>query len=374
MGKIYYLLFFIASALMISSIAKAEPVPRPKPADAPVHTTLEEQTRWVTTEEVIKLFKGKKVLTGMTILPNSLELALNENFSWDMDTFTQPSRLEILIYNAVNGLGADSIEINRIGIAKVLFVNEVKFLKVVLYPAKGMPLPSQVDVKDDSPGLLIHMADSLKQRHPAPASDKPATQAISGPPNATVTPAALAAKLPPTPISVNTEILPSLGVPVVTPVEQSDVHYSLISGESVIRKHLDPVVEKLKAAGIKPDVAETTRKVEVFRLKVACFADWKPAEMRRAQVAHRSRKAFIARDVDSYCVFAGSLMSEDSARKEQKRLEANGLAGLQIVRTRVPLKVWQVISGRNANGLETAILIRELSKRGIAVWIAETGN
>jgi hypothetical protein len=369
----FYRLFIIASVLTISSIALAETAPMPKPVEAPAKI-LNEQTRWLAKEGVITSFKGKKVLTGMTILPDTLELVLNKRFSWDVDAFTQPSRLEIHIFNAVNGLEANSILINQIGIAKVLFENTDNFLKVVLFPAEGTPLPSQVDLTDDATGLLIHTADLMMPRQSAPVRGKPAIPVESGPPTESVTPSTPPAKLTPPPSSVHTEILPGSVAPVVTPIEESNHYYSLIAGESVNRKKLDPVVVKLTAAGFKPALAETTREVEVFRLKVACFADRKPAEMRRAQVARRTRKAFFARDVDSYCVFAGSLMSEDSARKEQKRLEAKGLKGLQIVRTRVPLKVWQVISGRNADGLESALLIRKLSKHGIAVWIVETGN
>jgi hypothetical protein len=344
MERLFYRLFIIASALMISSIAVAETVSVPK------------------------------VLTGMTILPDSLELAVNESFSWDADALTDPSRLEIHIYNAVNGLGAASIEINKIGIAKVLFVNTDKFLRVVLFPVEGAHLPSQVDVTDTPPGLLIHGAEPTKQAHSAPVAEEPAIPVETSPPPGTVSSSTPTAKSALAPVSVHTEMLPGIVTPVVTPMEKSNHYYSLIAGESVNRKRLNPVVEKLTAAGFKPEVASATREVEVFRLKVACFAGMKPAELRRAQIARHTRKAFIAKDVDSYCVFAGSLMSEDSARREQKRLEPKGLKGLQIVRARVPLKVWQVTCGRNANGLESALLIRELSKRGIAVWIAETGN
>jgi hypothetical protein len=344
MERLFYRLFIIASALMIGSIAAAETVSVPK------------------------------VLTGMTVLQDSLELLVNESFSWDADALTNPSRLEIRIYNAVNGLGTDTIAINKIGIAKVLLVNTDKFLRVVLFPADGAPLPSQVDVADTTPGLLIHRAEPTKQAESVPDAEKPAIPVGPSPPTGNVSPSTPTAKSTPAPVSVHTEMSSGIVTPVVTPKEKSNRYYSLIAGESINLKRLDPIVEKLTAAGFKPEVASTTREVEVFRLKVACFAGRKPAELRRAQVARHTRKSFIAKDVDSYCVFAGSLMSEDGARKEQKRLEPKGLKGLHIVRARVPLKVWQVISGRNANGLESAFLIRELSKHGIAVRIAETGN
>jgi len=221
------------------------------------------------------------------------------------------------------------------------------------------------------------MANLLTEPHPAPAIDKPSMPADSAPPAETVTPSTLAAQSAPAPISVNTATLPDVVAPVATPRAKSNGYFSLIVGESVNRKKLDHVAGKVRAAGLKPDVAEATKEVEVFRLIVACYAEGKPAELRRAQVAHRTNKAFIARDGDSYCVFAGSLMSEESARSEQKRLATKGLKGLQIVRAQVPLKVWRVTTGRNADVRKAVKSFQALTKNGIEVnevRIVETGN
>jgi cell division protein FtsN len=177
----------------------------------------------------------------------------------------------------------------------------------------------------------------------------------------------------PAPSSTPAEIVPDAGAPAVTPAAKPTGYY-LIAGESVHRNRLDPVAEKLRSAGFKPDIAGATKEVEVFRLVVASFADRKPAELRRAQVALRTRRAFIARDADSYCVCAGSLMSEESARKELKRLSSKGLAGVQIVRVRVPLKVWQVTAGRYTDAREAENSAQRLSQRGIEVKIVGTGN
>ena len=161
---------------------------------------------------------------------------------------------------------------------------------------------------------------------------------------------------------------------VAPPAKESKDYYLLIAGESVNRKKLDPVVKKLVVADTKPIVAEVTREVEVFRLIVACLADRKSAEQRLAQTALRSMKAFLIRDGDSYCVVAGSLMSEESAGKEQQRLAKKGLEGLQIVQTRVPLKVWRVTAGRYADAREAEKSARALAKRGIEVIVGKSSN
>ena len=161
---------------------------------------------------------------------------------------------------------------------------------------------------------------------------------------------------------------------VAPPAKESKVYYFLIAGESVNRKKLDPVVKKLVVADTKPIVAEVTREVEVFRLIVACLADRKSAEQRLAQIALRNKKAFLIRDGDSYCVVAGSLMSEESAGKEQQRLATKGLEGLQIVKTRVPLKVWRVTAGRYADAREAEKSAQALAKLGIEVIVGKSSN
>ena len=104
-------------------------------------------------------------------------------------------------------------------------------------------------------------------------------------------------------------------------------------------------------------------------LVVACFADRKAAEQKRSQLALRGTKTFLLREDGSYCVVAGSFGSGEGAEKEYKRLESNGLEGLQIIRARVPLKVWRVTAGRYADALQAEKTARALAKLGIAVSI-----
>jgi len=366
-------LLVVSVILGSTAMAGAEPIS--KPADAPAQT-LEEQTRWLAKKEAVKSFKGKKVLIKMAVRANALEMVLTGPVSYEMRNALSPARLEIDIPHAANALGSDMIDINKIGIAKVLFMNNDDFLRVIVVPTEGTPLPSRIEAVHDSRGLLVNMA---AQPYSAPVMDKPVIPVASALPTETGTQSAPAAKSAPSPVPVKTGILPDNVAPAATPRAKSNERIVLVVGESVNRKKLDSVVKKVRAAGVKPDVAATTRQVEVFRLVVASYAETKPAELRRAQVALHTKDAFIVRDGDSYCVVACSLMSEESARREQKRLATKGLEGLQIVRTMVPLKVWRVTADCNADVRQALKLIQTLTKRGIKVSgselrIVETGT
>lgn len=369
-------LLVVSVILGSTAIAVAEPIT--KPADAPAQTP-EEQTRWLAKKEAVKSFKGKKVLVKMAVGANALEMVLTGPVSYEIRKVLSPARLEIDIPHGANALGSDMIDINKIGIAKVLFMNNDDFLRVIVVPTEGTPLPSRVEAINNSRGLLISMAAGQTEPYYAPVTDKPVIPVASALPTDTGTQSAPAAESTPSPVPVKTGILPDKAAPAATPRAKSNERIVLVVGESVNRKKLDAVVKKVRAAGLKPDVAATTKPVEVFRLVVARYAETKPAELRRAQVALHTKDAFIVRDGDSYCVVACSLMSEESARREQKRLATKGLEGLQIVRTMVPLKVWRVTAECNADVRQALKLIQTLTKRGIKVSgselrIAETGT
>lgn len=350
-------------SLILSSTAIAETEPIASPADVPAQT-LQEQVHWRAKRDTVKAFKGKKVLIGMTVRPDALEMIFTGSVSYEVRTvLLPPSRLEIDIHDAANALGADMIDINKIGIAKVFFMNNDGFLRVMVFPAEGTPIPSRIEALNNSRGLRVPMAALPAEPYYVSARDKPVVPVASASPDDTVTHAAPAAKSPPSRLPVTAEN----AVPAATPPATSNERIVLVVGESVNRKKLDAVVKKVRAAGLKPDVAATTKPVEVFRLVVASYADIKPAELRRAQVALHTKDAFIVRDGDTYYVVACSLMSEENARREQKRLATKGLEGLHIVRVMAPLKVWRVTVGGNADVRKALKLLQTLAKRGIKV-------
>jgi outer membrane beta-barrel protein len=139
---------------------EAAPLPEPPPTPAP---TAVEQTSWLA-KEGAKVPEGKIMLTGMTIRPDALEVVFTKSFYYEIHVLSKPSRLEIDIHDAVNGLAVDKAAVNKIGIATVRLENRPDFLRFVLYPAVGYSLPSRVDVMNDFRGLLIHMASPLKKK------------------------------------------------------------------------------------------------------------------------------------------------------------------------------------------------------------------
>ncbi|MBT0653507.1 hypothetical protein [Geomobilimonas luticola] len=350
-------------SLILSTTAIAETEPIAGPADAPAQT-LQEQVHWRAKRDTVTSFKGKKVLIGMTVRPDALEMIFTGSVSYEVRTvLLPPSRLEIDIHGAANALGADMIDINKIGIAKVFFMNNDDFLRVMVFPAEGTPLPSRVEALNNSRGLRVPMAALPAEPYYVSARDKPVVPVASALPTDTGTQSAPVAKSTPSRLPVTAEN----AAPATAPRAKSNERIVLVVGEAMSRKKLDTVVRKVIAAGLKPDVAAATKEVEVFRLLVARYADAKSAEQRRAQVALYTKDAFIVRDGDSYSVVACSLMSEESARREQKRLATKGLEGLQIVRVMVPLKVWRVTVGRNADLRQALKLLQTLAKRGITV-------
>ncbi len=135
-----------------------EAAPPPKVPQPPPPPTAEGQTSWQAREGAIKVPEGKIALTGMTILPDALEILFTKGFYYEIHVFSKPFRMEIVVRAAVNALDVDAVTVNRLGIATVRLENQQDALKVILHPAAGYALPSRVDVTDNFRGLLIRKA------------------------------------------------------------------------------------------------------------------------------------------------------------------------------------------------------------------------
>ncbi len=135
----------------------------PKPRQAPSPPT-EGQTSWQAREGAIKVSEGKMVLTGMSVRSDGLEMVFTKGFYYEIHAFSKPSRLEIDVRDAVNGLDVDTVTVNRLGIATVRLENKADSLKVILYPVAGYALPSRIDVTNNFRGLLIHTASSVEKK------------------------------------------------------------------------------------------------------------------------------------------------------------------------------------------------------------------
>ena len=143
-----------ASALPVQ---EEKPGPATVKAPAPVLPSAE-QAAVLAKEEKTRLAERKIVLTSIALQPNALEIITTENFYYELQTLSKPSRLAIDILDAVNGLGVDSIVFNKIGIATVRIESQGKFLRILLYPMAGTPLPSWSRIDVTGKGLMINMA------------------------------------------------------------------------------------------------------------------------------------------------------------------------------------------------------------------------
>ncbi len=103
-------------------------------------------------------------LAAMTIRSDGLEMVFTKGFYYEIHAFSKPSRLEIEVHSALNGLDVDTAVLNRLGIATVRLENQPESLKVILYPATGYALPSRFDVINNFRGLLVHSASPLPSK------------------------------------------------------------------------------------------------------------------------------------------------------------------------------------------------------------------
>jgi hypothetical protein len=144
--------------------------------------------------------------------------------------------------------------------------------------------------------------------------------------------------------------------------------YYVLAGETINRHKIEPLLKKLKEAGLQPIIREETKSREVFRLVADCYADRISAEKRLPQISRMTRSSFLIRDENTYCIVAGSLSSEKAALQEQKRMEGKGLQ-VEIARYKVPLTVWQVIIGRFTHPPDAEKVVNTLAARGVAATV-----
>ncbi|MDD2850644.1 MAG: SPOR domain-containing protein [Desulfuromonadaceae bacterium] len=242
--------------------------------------------------------------------------------------------------------------------------------------------PEESTTLDNELKLLINTS-SLSTEIAAPTALPVQLPAVPDPISPDIVPESIPETAQPTDIMRKHEVSPPAAplppqvteaLPSIMPTTEKRVHYSLGTGTGLSRNTLDSILTKLAADGIKPDVAYTMRETEVFRLLVACFPERKQAEHKRAEIALRSKHAFIARNNNSFCVVAGSLMSEESAVKEVQRVARKGVTGVKIAKATVPLKVWQVTFGRYASVQEAEQAAQSLSKNGVEVRVITGGD
>lgn len=234
--------------------------------------------------------------------------------------------------------------------------------------------------------LLPIPAPRLPERLPPPAKPAPPA-AVAAPP----APAAAEHKTPGEPFAAKQATAPETPVPSrqaaeqapapakpppsgEPPVSRADgndtMFYTLATGETVNRGKFESLQKKLEALGFLPVVQVETKQGEVYRLVAGCYGDRKSAEKRQAEISRRGGKAFVSRSDDSFCVVAGSLMSEAAAQQEKNRLAGKGVQ-VKIFKAQVPLTFWRISVGQYADARQAAEAAKTLAARGIAATVVK---
>jgi outer membrane protein OmpA-like peptidoglycan-associated protein len=141
-------------------------------------------------------------------------------------------------------------------------------------------------------------------------------------------------------------------------------YYTLAAQGIVNRKQLEPLLNKLKAAGRQTTVREETRETEVYRLSSDCYKDMKSALKKQAQLDRKHRNSFVIPDGNEWCVIVGSYLTETTAQEEQQKFAAKRFP-VKIVKARVSLPIWRITSGRYADMRQAEEAAKILAELGI---------
>ena len=102
---------------------------------------------------------GKIILTGITIDKNGVDMTTSGAVKkFNIFTLTQPSRLVIDVYGALNGLDVSRAAVNRFGLEAVRFGHHADYLRIVLDAAREELLPYRASITKT--GLRINLNPS----------------------------------------------------------------------------------------------------------------------------------------------------------------------------------------------------------------------
>ncbi len=258
-------------------------------------------------------------------------------------------------------------------------------------PAESRPaeMPAVADTAGKTPAALstpalpiadppLLPAEPVSTPTDAPAQADTAEEASAQPaPATTAQPAGGTAVQPPAAAALQAPAavtVPSSAAATVQPRSGGgEQGYYVMAGETINRRKIEPLLKKLKKAGLQPIIREESKNREVYRLVAGCRDDRNSAEKRLPLILRVSRDAFLIRDKNSFCIIAGSLTSEKAAQQEQKRMAGKGLQ-VEIARYTVPLTVWQVIIGYYTHAAEAEKVLEILEAQGIAATVIKPGN
>lgn len=147
--------------------------------------------------------------------------------------------------------------------------------------------------------------------------------------------------------------------------------YTLLAGETVNRKKLEPLLKKLKVNGLQPAVRQEMKAKDVYRLVVACYNDNQSAREKQAGVARKVKEAFIVHEGDSHCIVAASLLSAEAAERGRQLLAGRGLP-VTVAKAQVSLPVWRASVGKYTDAREAAGTVKKLAALAIEATLVKT--
>lgn len=219
-----------------------------------------------------------------------------------------------------------------------------------------------------------------QEQSPPPAKPSPPATAAGQPPAAVSATAAAAPTQPPAKTTTQppaaTTVLPPAAVTLPTPGAATaqprsgggEQVYYVLAGETINHNKIEPLLKKLKGAGLQPIIREETESREIYRLVADCYDDRNSAEKRLSLIPRMSRNPFLIRNENSFCIIIGSFSSEKAALQEQTRLAGKGQK-MKIAKFQVPLAVWQVIVGRFTHAQDAEKVVKTLAARGVAATV-----
>jgi outer membrane biosynthesis protein TonB len=228
--------------------------------------------------------------------------------------------------------------------------------------AKTITPPPQKPEQSPPPAKPSPPATAAGQS-PATVAATAAAAPMQPPAKTTKQPPAATTVQPPAAVT-----LPTPGAATTQPRGNGEQVYYVLAGETINRRKIEPLLKKLKGAGLQPIIREETKNREIYRLIADCYDDRNSAEKRLPLIPRMSRNPFLIRNKNSYCIVAGSFASGKAALQEQKRLAGKGLK-VEIAKYQVPLVVWQVIIGRFTHAQDAEKVVKTLTARGVAATV-----
>ena len=122
-------------------------IPAPAPTPAPTPAPAPEPAQPSSWYGKAKTFPAGKILVrGMKVEENVLEFTATESVrDYKVLTLSQPSRLVIDVANGINGLGAESLLVNRLGLTTVRFETNPEYLRIILDAQEGLLIPYRIE-------------------------------------------------------------------------------------------------------------------------------------------------------------------------------------------------------------------------------------